>query len=183
MARRIYTAEFSRNSVLEVKETAKVKESGEWKEYHGRVVVRAATLQSGDNHREIAMLLSPVECYKIGLVIKQVAKATQPIRKKVIVHKPEESKFSELIVEYWRNDNRSGYAIILQLREGDNVVKVNVPLEKVNFLALGDFFQSLNTLLRWREVVRIESPEESPEETPNDDLPIDNDDAFDDIEL
>ena len=182
MARRIYTAEFSRNSVLEVKETAKVKESGEWKEYHGRVVVRAATLQSGDNHREIAMLLSPVECYKIGLVIKQVAKATQPIRKKVIVHKPEESKFSELIVEYWRNDNRSGYAIILQLREGDNVVKVNVPLDRINFLALGEFFKNLNTLLRWKEIVRVEVEQQEPHEAPADEPVIDDDD-LDDIEL
>lgn len=183
MARKIYCAEYSRNSVLEVKEAVKVSQRGDWKEYHGRVVVRAATLESGDNHKEIAMSLSPVECFKIGLVIKQVAKATQPTRKKVIIHQPEEGKYSELVVEHWQNGNRSGYAVILQLREGDNVVtKVNIPLEKVNFLALGEFFKDLNTLLRWKDAVKVESggePEETPPEEP---VELDDDD-LDDIDL
>jgi len=183
MARKIYAAEYSRNAVLEIKEAVKTVQRGDWKEYHGRVVVRAATLETGDRHKEVMMSLSPVECYRLGLVIKQIVKSQQPVRKKVIIHQPEEGKFSELIAEYWRNNNREGYAIILQLREGDNVtVKVNVPIEKINFLALGDFFQSLNTLLRWRELKKVESSDSNEQEVPEEE-PLEIDDDLDDIDL
>jgi len=185
MARRIYTSIYSKSAVLEVREAVKVRERGEWKEYLGRTVIRAATLESGDNHKEITMSLSPSECYKLGIVIKQVAKSQQPVKKKVIIHNPEGNKYSEIIVEYWQNGDRKGFAVILQLRERvedrDNIlVRINVPIEKIEFLALGDFFQSLNTLLRWREVIKVEQQE--PHEAPADEPVIDDDD-LDDIEL
>ena len=188
--RKIYTAIYSRNSVLEFREGVKVKQSGDWKEIEGRLIARAATLESGEGHKEIVMSLTPTECYKLGLVAKQVAKSTSPTKKRAIVHNPTDNRWSEILVEYWRNNDRSGYAIILQVKEkeGDNeriVNKINVPTtNKVELLALADFLLNLNTLLRWREVIKVEQQESSQEPAPaEEELDDLIDDDIDEIEL
>jgi len=186
--RKIYTAIYSRNSVLEAKESAKIAQKGEWKEYFGRLQLRAATLTTGDDHRELVMSLTPAECYKLSLVIKQIVKNGG--RKVAILHKPnqEEERYTEVVVEKWENNGRSGYAIILQIRTKENgrdriELKINVPVDKVELLAFADFLQGLNTLLRWRGAVKVESGGEEPEETPPEEPVEINDDDLDDIDL
>jgi hypothetical protein len=172
MRRRIYTAVYSRNSVLELREGRKIKQSGEWKEIEGRLVVRAATLQS--QPREIIMSLSPAECFRLATTIKHVVKNGG--RKTAIVHRPQqdEAKFSEIIVERWENNGRSGYAIILQIRMDNRIAeRINIPTEKLELVALAKFLEDLNTLLRWREVVKVEQEQE---EAPEDDIVIDDED-------
>lgn len=180
MAKRIYTSVFSRNAVLEVREGNKVKVNGEWKEIYGRAILRAANLQSGENHQEVIVSLTPTECYKVALAMKQVAKNNEATKKKVLVHKPvqDEEKFTELIVEQWRNNNRTGFAVLLQTRNQQEIEKkVNVAMDKVEFLALADFLQSLNSLLRWKEIIKIETQQE---EIPVDDPILDEEEELPD---
>jgi hypothetical protein len=187
MARRIFSEIYSRNSVLELKESAKVKTRGEWKEYYGRLLLRAANLETGDNHKEIVMSLSPTECYKLATVIKHVVKNGG--RKTAIVHRPQqdEAKFTEVVVEKWENNGRSGYAIILQIRIKENdrdriETRINIPVEKLELLALASFLENLNTSLRWREVIKVqqEASDEAPADEPIDDI---EDIDIDDIDM
>ena len=191
MGRKLFTEVYSKNSVLELREVAKTRRSNEWREYYGRLLMRASTLETGDARKEVIMSLSPSECYKLGLLIKQIAKTSQPTKRKVIIHKPDQNveRYTEILVEHWQNNGKSGYSVILQVRKKENErdfieTKVNVPMDKIDFLSLGHFLENLNVLLRWKEVVKVEeTPEESPEETEEtSDLPIDNNE-FDDIEL
>ena len=186
--RKIYSAIYSRNAVLEAKEAAKVSQRGDWKEYHGRLLLRGATLESGENHKEIVMSLEPKECFKLAAVIKQIVKNGG--RKVAIVHKPnqDEERYNEVVVEKWENNGRSGYAIILQVRVKENdrdriVLKVNVPVDKIELLAFSDFLKELNTILRWRDIVKVEPQEGSNEQEVPPPEPLEIDDDLDDIDL
>lgn len=182
--RKIYSAIYSKNSVLEVREAGKTKVKNGWKETIGRVILRGATFDH--SHKEIVVSLTPTECFALSIGIKHILKTQEATKKRIVVHKPAENKFTEVYVEHWKNENRDGYAVILRVKNGETTqTLINVPTSKIELMAFAEFLRDLNTIARWKEAVKVEqgstetpTPTETEEEETEEDEISDDDIPF-----
>lgn len=185
MAKRIYYALYSKSAVVEFEEKPKVKQKNGWIEKTGALKVRFATLESGENHKELLSQMNPAECFKFYAKANKVIKG-QSNREEVFVHKQQDQQDAptkRLIIEKWERNGRKGFSVILVVKQGEQTEKINVACSGEELVALADWMKELNTLLRYKEVIKVEEENggDEPPPQPDDEVPVDDEDLPDDI--
>ena len=128
MAKRIYYALYSKSAVVEFEEKPKIRQRNGWIEKTGALKVRFATLESGENHKELLSQMNPAECYKFYAKANKVIKG-QSNREEVFVHKQQnqhDAPTKRLIIEKWERNGRKGFSVILVVKQGEQTEKINV---------------------------------------------------------
>jgi hypothetical protein len=184
MAKRIFYPLYSKSAVAEFEEKQKTKQRNGWIEKTGVLKVRFATLQTGENHKELLSQMSPAECYKFYAKANKVLKG-QSTREEIFVHKQQDQQNAptkRLIVEKWERNGRKGFSLILIVKQGEQTEKINVACSGEELIALADWMKELNTLLRYKEVIKVEEEGgDEPLPQPDDDIPVDEEELPDDI--
>ncbi|GAB6075160.1 hypothetical protein [Desulfurobacterium crinifex] len=185
MARRIYYPLYSRSSVVEFEERPKVRQRNGWIEKTGALRVRFATLEAGENHKKLLTQMNPVECYKFYAKATKVLKG-QSSQEEVFVHKnhdQQDAPTKKLLIERWERNGKKGFSIILLVLQGEQRERINVACSGEELAALADWMKELNTILRYKEAIRVEEEEggNEPLPQPDDEVPVDDEELPDDI--
>jgi len=185
MAKRIYYALYSKSAVVEFEEKPKIRQRNGWIEKTGALKVRFATLESGENHKELLSQMNPAECYKFYAKASKVIKG-QSNREEVFVHKQQnqqDAPTKRLIIERWERNGRKGFSVILVVSQQGEQEKINVACNGEELAALADWMRELNTLLRYKEIIKVEEEEggDEPPPQPDDEVPVGDEDLPDDI--
>ena len=152
---------YAKNTGMEIKVTSKVSEekaagkSATGKE--GRIALRFFTFGNGDSH-SLKFILNPLEAYGLYLSAAELAKKGG---KQTLIHKfagEEGEVTSRLVVEKWEKEGKSGYAYTLKRGEGN---AVNVPMDMVSFLYVGELMRALSLEQAWSSYKETESGDET----------------------
>jgi hypothetical protein len=82
----------------------------------------------------------------------------------------------------WERNGRKGFSLILIVKQGEQTEKINVACSGEELIALADWMKELNTLLRYKEVIKVEEEGgDEPLPQPDDDIPVDEEELPDDI--
>ena len=151
---------YAKNTGMEIKVTSKVSEekaaagkSATGKE--GRIALRFFTFGNGDS-QSLKFILNPLEAYGLYLSAAELAKKGG---KQTLIHKftgDEGEVTSRLTLEKWEKEGKSGYAY--SLKRGDSNA-VNVPMDMVSFLYVGELMKALSLEQAWSSYKETESGE------------------------
>lgn len=152
---------YAKNTGMEIKVTSKVSEekadgkSATGKE--GRIALRFFTFGNGDS-QSLKFILNPLEAYGLYLSSAELVKKGG---KQTLIHKfqgEEGEVTSRLTIEKWEKEGKSGFAY--SLKRGD-ASAVNVPMDMVSFLYMGELMKALSVEQAWSSYKETESGDET----------------------
>ena len=184
MTKRIFYALYSKSAVVEFEEKPKVRQQRNWIEKTGAIRLRFATLRTGENHQELFAQMTPMECYKFYVKALKILKG-QSSQEEVFIHRnndQENASTKRLLIEKWERNGRKGYSLVLLVTQGEERKRINVACSGDELLSLTDWMKSLNSLLRYKEVIKVEEEEGGNELPPrpsdtddNEEIPVEED--------
>jgi len=151
----------------------------------GRVTLRFFQFKDGD--ASIRFILQPKEAHKLYRDIMKTIKTKKS--RESLVHKYEKDEktiTTRVNVEYWKSKSgKEGFALVLNQRNGEQKIEVNVPLSEDDISYAGDLLRTLAVEQAWSraELLEGEGPvDDTP--TPPEEIPEEGDDVVpDDIEF
>jgi len=168
---------YSSKTGLEVVAITRTKKKGEYTNKWGSIRFRFFEMEG--EKRSIKVLCDTVEAHRFARALKHVVskKPEKPVT--ILIHKYEKEKKTvktTVFVEYWKNKDREGFAVILKQNNGGEV-KINVPIGKDEALFLADLLQYLAVEQSWFTSVKEEVEPTSEDDVPS---PPDNDEETED---
>jgi len=176
------TTVYAKSTGMEVLAVTRKRSKEDYLQKYG--AVRLRFFQMEGEKKSVRTLLNTVECAKIGKALRILLKSKEAKSVKIFYHEYEKDGnkvTTTLNLEKWVKGNKSGYAFVINQKNGDNV-KINVPIDGDTAYYLALLFEHLSVEQSWFSSEKIEGEEPANDDTDTPDEVVDEADELEDLE-